>query len=333
MGGLWQAMLRPMRIGPERMDWRRLGMNLRERDDQERVERICEVVAGGFNEMITGAGDEDWWRYCEQVEPHYRPFAREGAARGFLLRHKFSGGPKRFEQDMVGAHPEGTYMFYVGTGFWYAMRNKRAGAMDGLTGDWDPMYRMLCYDGYGFKHGFFDYEHIQQLARKWSSLRGYGRRAMLQGVGRSMWFRFMRDPEKLVSEIKAHEELMQGDVTAGLGLASVFVHLNHLEPVWELAGAIPRSFKRDFSLGMAFAFRCRQMNDEAYFDECVGKLSAERQKAIRASLAECARLEQGLRERREPNSYGAWREQLTKWMEKNVRYPLEGLSEECTEAA
>ncbi|UCG34272.1 MAG: DUF1702 family protein [Phycisphaerales bacterium] len=315
------------------MDWRRLGMQLRERDDQERVERICEAVSGGFNAMICGEGEDDWWSHCEQVERHYRPFAREGAALGYALRYPFAGGRLRFERRMVQRHPQGAYMYYVGAGFWHGMRNKRAGALERRAAAWDPMYRLLCYDGYGFKHGFFDYPRIHSVARGWASLQGYGKRAALQGVGRSLWFRFMRDPGQLVKEIRRFEEVLQGDVTAGLGLAAAFVHLDHLDPVWELAPEIPRSAKRDFSLGMAFAFRCRQMSDEGYYEECLLKLSAERQEAVRASLAECVRLEQQLRERREPNAYGAWREQLTRWMEKHVRYPLEGLSEERTEAA
>jgi hypothetical protein len=333
MAGLWHILLRPMRIGPERMDWRRLGMQLRDRDDQERVERVCAAVAAGFNAMICEAGEEDWWSHCEQVERHYRPFAREGAALGYTLRHPFAGGRLRFERRMVQSHPQGAYMYYVGAGFWHGMRNKRAGTLQRRTAGWDPMYRLLCYDGYGFKYGFFDYPRIHGVARRWASMRGYGRRAALQGVGRSLWFRFMGDSERLVKEIQNFEEVLQGDLAAGLGLAAAFVHLDHLDPVWELAPEIPRAAKRDFSLGMAFAFRCRQMNDETYFEECLSKLPSERQEAVRGSLAECVRLEQQLRERREPNSYGAWREQLTRWMDKHVRYPLERLSEERTEAA
>ncbi len=92
MAGLWPLMLRPFRIRPSLMRWDRLGMRLSERADQERVERICEAVAGGFNAMICGAGPDGWVRYCEELEVHFRPFAHEGAAMGFSLRHPTAGG-------------------------------------------------------------------------------------------------------------------------------------------------------------------------------------------------------------------------------------------------
>jgi hypothetical protein len=323
MGKLWRTMLRPLRIKPERMNWRRLGMQLAGRDDQERVERICEAVAGGFNAMISCPGEEDWAAYCDGLEVHYRPFAREGAAMGYLLRHPLGAGRKRFERAVVQAHPEGTYMHYVGVGLWHGMRSEKAGRLEKCTADWDPMYRMLCYDGFGFKSGFFDYGSIHERATRFRSLEGYRGRAALQGVGRSLWFRFMNNPERLVSEIRGFGEEARADLAGGLGLASVFVHVDKLEPVWELAGEVPGEWRGQFQLGMAFAFRARELNDPDYFEECLSKLGDARREGIRAALGECVRIEGEIRSRREEDGYRLWRERLSGWMEENLSYPLE----------
>ena len=315
------------------MRWDRLGMRLRTRNDQQRVETVCEVVAGGFNAMICGPDDQSWWDYCQGLEPHWQPFAREGASMGYALRHVLGPGRGRFEQNVVRAHPEGTYMYYVGRGLWHGMRYGKTARLDRETETLDAMYGMLCYDGFGFKYGFFDYGKILGLTERLMGLAGYRRRAAMQGIGRTLWFQFMNDADRLVAEIRRFDPRAHADLAAGLGLASVFVHTNALEAVWSLAASMPEAWRSDFQLGLSFGLRAREMNGPAYFEECLTRIPQARRKGIRQAMRECDRIEREVRASGQADGYRLWREGLTEWMDNNLKYPMEALTGESVEAA
>ena len=308
-------------------------MRLSERADQERVERICEAVAGGFNAMICGAGPDGWVEYGEGLEVHFRPFAHEGAAMGFSLRHPTVAGRKRFEIATVAAHPSYKYLYYVGLGLWHGYRHGRSDRLDAALRGLDPMYRMLAYDGFGFRYGFFDYEGIENHAVRLAGLAGYRGRAAMQGVGRSLWFRFMNDADRLIEEISRFDASVRADLAGGLGLAATFVDADRPERVWALAKRVPQEWQSDFQLGMSFAYRARQLNDATYFESCVSRLPTAAERGVRRSLEACDRIEGAVRAEELENGYGRWRDGLSEWINKNLTYPLESSRSEQTEAA
>jgi hypothetical protein len=322
MGDVWPWLLRAVQIRPGVMRPERLGLCLRTAEDRERVEGVCSAVAGGFN-AVTGGSGERWVDFCAGLEPHFRPFAQEAVAMGLPLRLGMRFTPQRFEHDLVGRFAANTYLYYVGLGFWYALSGGRDQRLNRVTQPLNRMYRYLCWDGFGFKYGFFDYAHRFERVERLIRLDGYRAHAAMQGVGRSMWFRFMGDAERLVAEIRRFPDAFRGDLAGGLGLASVFVDTDRLGRVWDLAGQIPPQWRSEFQQGMVFALCARKMTDPQYFAECLAKLPAHRAAGARRATSQCDAIEADLRARGVWHAYRLWRESLAVWLDANLRYPLE----------
>ena len=155
--GWWRLAFAVVAIRRSRMTIEHLGFRVTLPDQVERVNGILDSFAGGFNAMIAWPSFSGWARYCDSLPVVYRPFAHEGAAMGYCLRRLFRYSPTEFEERIVRARPQFRYLSYVGLGFWSGMRGhdptRLARIVDGL----DTLHGYLCYDGYGFKHGFFDY--------------------------------------------------------------------------------------------------------------------------------------------------------------------------------
>jgi hypothetical protein len=243
--GWWRLAFAVFRIGSGRLTVRKLGLLVSAPADVERVNTLLRSFAGGFNAMISRPSSKAWRSYCDSLPVLFEPFANEGAAMGFTLRRLFRYSAATFEDQIARAQPGFRYLYYVGLGFWSGMRNhdpqRLARIVDGL----DPMYRYLCYDGYGFKHAFFDPGKSPQGLGRLAVLEGYSRNAAYQGVGRAVFFMFMDRPDRMV-------EYMEGlgvhgaDAAAGLGLAAVFVNPDRLEVARKLAVELPDRWRDHF---------------------------------------------------------------------------------------
>ncbi|UCE58276.1 MAG: DUF1702 family protein [Phycisphaerales bacterium] len=334
--GWWRRLFAAFAIRPAEMTVERLGLLVATSQDTERVNTILRSFAGGFNAMITRASVAASHAYSDSLPVFYRPFAEEGLAMGYTLRHLFRYNPTSFELNLVKARPHYRYLYYVGLGFWSGMRNHSAERVARLTEGLDPLHRYLCFDGYGFKHAFFDYPKDPQILRRLDALEGYVRKAAYQGVGRGMWFLFAGHPEVLIEHIAKLGE-HAGDGAAGLGLASVFVNPDRLEVAQELGKALPAEWHNDYHLGMCFGLKARALNDLDHFQQGVGRLPRAVQDAVYASIRECDRVELLIRSEGEEDGYRRWRGRVTAWMAENIEYPLAGIvqseSERLEEAA
>jgi len=88
--------------------------------------------------------------------------------------------------------PAFLYLYYVGLGFWYGIRHPRDPALlERLHPHLDPMYLPLCYDGFGFKVGFFDHVRNPEARRRLDRCPGEYLSAAHQGFGRSLFFVYM----------------------------------------------------------------------------------------------------------------------------------------------
>ena len=172
-------------IRRRQMTIERLGFAVRSRPDVERVNGILDSFSGGFNAMICRPSASGWVRYCDSLPVVYRPFAHEGAAMGHTLRRLFRYRPAVFEEQIVKPRPEFRHLYYVGLGFWSGLRHHDPQRLTDMVGDLDPVHGYLCYDGYGFKHGFFDYLNDPRCLGRLDLFEGYAKNVAYQGVGRS----------------------------------------------------------------------------------------------------------------------------------------------------
>ncbi len=320
--GWWRKVFLPFCIRPSRMTVRRLGLQVTDPDDIERVDSILESFAGGFNQMIAGRSESDWNSYCESQSAFLRPFAEEGAAMGYTVRRLFRYDPADFESRIIKPRPGFRYLYYVGLGFWSGMRKHSARRVAQIVKGLDPLHSYLCYDGYGFKRAFFDYPHNRDALNVLNAFDGYARNAAYQGVGRALHFLFMGRWDLVIERIAAMGDHAI-DAAAGVGLAAAFVNPDRLEREFDLGRQLPEEWQPHFHLGLCFGLKARSINDLDEFDRNLALLPPDTQQAIRASIRECDRVELLVRADGQPDAYRRWRERVTGWMTANIEFPLQ----------
>ena len=319
--GWWRYAFLPWTIRTNRMTVRRLGLQVFDHADVQRVDSILAGFAGGFNHMIARSAPNAWEVYCASLPALLRPFAHEGAAMGYTVRRLFRYDPQKFESRIVRPRPEFRYLYYVGLGFWSGMRNHDARRVERVADGLDPLHRYLCFDGYGFKHAFFDYPRDASSLRRLDSLTGYARNAAYQGVGRAFYFLFMGRPDVLIERVRSFGDHAV-EIAAGAGLAAAFVNPDRLDRARELARMLPAEWQPYFHLGLCFGLKARSINDLDQFERDIASQSAAVQDAIRASVRECDRIELLVRADGEPDAYRRWRQRVTDWMAANIEFPL-----------
>ncbi|MGB2986242.1 MAG: DUF1702 family protein [Phycisphaerae bacterium] len=321
--GFWRLAFAAFAIPSDRMTVDRLGLLVESPEDVERVNTILQSFAGGFNAMIAAPAASVWQHYCDSLPVLCRPFAHEGAAMGFTLRNLFQYDPTEFEDRIVKPRPGFRYLYYVGLGFWSGMRNHDARRLSHIIDGLDPLHSFLCYDGYGFKHAFFDYPKNPESLRRLDALDGYARNGAYQGVGRAFFFLFMARPEVLVEHISKLGDYAM-DTAAGAGLASVFVFPDRLEVAQELGNKLPQEWHDHFHLGMCFGLKARSINDVDQFERDMARADTATRDAVYASIRECDRVELQVRSEQREDGYRRWRERVTEWMADHIKYPMAG---------
>lgn len=333
--GWWRIALLPFRIRPEAMTVDRLGLSVAD-EHVPRINSVLESFAGGFNRMLAAPSASAWERYCDSLPALCRPFAHEGAAMGYTVRRLFRYDPVDFERRVVKRHPGFCYLHYVGLGFWSGMRNHDPRRLARVVRGLDPLHGFLCYDGYGFKHGFFDYPKDPTALGRLDLLEGYARNAAYQGVGRALFFYHMQELDVLIDRLDGLG-VHAADAAAGVGLAAVFIFHDRLEFALEVAGAMPERWHSQVHLGMCFGLKARSINDAEQFERDVAGQAPPVQQAIRTTVGECDRIETELRSQRAEDGYRRWRHLVTQWMADHVDYPLAAVRTEpaglCRQAA
>lgn len=324
--GLWRLAFAAFCIPSRQMSVKRLGLHVEAPADVERVNTLLQSFAGGFNKTIVAPLASEWRAYCDSRPVLYRPFAHEGAAMGYTLRHLFRFDPAEFEEELVKPRPEFRYLHYVGLGFWWAMRKYDAARVQRGVHGLDPLHRYLCYDGYGFKHAFFDYPKNPEVLRRLDAFEGYARNSAYQGVGRAFFFLYMARPDLLIEHLDKLGQHAE-DAVAGVGLAAVFVNPDRLEQAQKLGAGLPASWHPHYHLGMCFGLKARSINDVEQFERDMAQAEKPVQDAVCASVRECDRVELQVRAEQRDDGYRKWRMRVTSWMADHVEYPMAGVTE------
>ena len=319
--GWWRLAFVVFRIRAGSMTVDRLGLAVSAPEDVQRVNAVLGSFAGGFNAMITSPRASGWRRYCDSRPALYAPFAHEGAAMGFVPRRLLRYRPADFEASVVKPRPGMRYLYYVGLGFWSGMRNHSPQRLARVVRGLDPLHSYLCYDGYGFKHGFFDYPRDPRSLDRLEALEGYARNAACQGVGRAFFFLFVERSDLLI-EHAGRLGAYAGDVAAGMGLASVFVFPDRLEVAQRLATDLPQEWHDEFHLGMCFGLKARSISAPEQFEGYLQRAAPAVRDAVWASIRECDRVELQVRAEGCDDAYRQWRRRVAAWMAEHIEYPL-----------
>lgn len=322
--GAWRHAMRPFALRPSRMTVQRLRLCVSDPADVQRVNTILASFAEGFNAMIARPAADAWQRYCDARPALFEPFAHEGAAMGYTVRKLMRYRPAEFERRIVKPRPEMRYLYYVGLGFWSGIRGHSPRRVDRIVEGLDPLHRYLCYDGYGFKHAFFDFPKKPDALRRLDGLSGYARSAAYQGVGRALWFLYLDRPDLLIEKMRGLGDHAI-DAAAGAGLASVFVFPDRIEVAQRLGRQLPVEWRDHFHLGMCFALKARSINDQDQFERWLAGAPQPVRDAAYASIRECDRIELLVRSEPGGDGYRQWRARVTDWMSDHIVFPMAGL--------
>ncbi len=220
------------------------------------IEKIGRSFLAGYHAALEQSRPEGLVPRLEATDADYRGFTFEGAAMALtLLDVLLPGHPRRLRDFLAGAGGDHVYMAHVGAG-WAMARLPFGGPR--LFRRLDPLLRWLALDGYGFHQGYFHWpravEDRQQIPRR---VKGYGRRAFDQGLGRSLWFVDGAGVRRIPRTIATFPAARHADLWSGVGLACAYAGGVDAESVESLRQA-GDAFTAELAQGAAFAAKARQ---------------------------------------------------------------------------
>lgn len=222
---------------------------------REHIETVGRSFLAGYHSALDGAGGAALVSRLEETEIGYRGFTYEGAAMGLALLDAMTPWRRdRLRSFLAGRGGDHVYMAHVGAGWAIA---RLPFGMAGILSRLDPLLRWLAYDGYGFHQGYFDWPHAVEGRRDVPRrVRGYGRRAFDQGLGRSLWFVDGADALRIPRTIAAFPEARRPDLWSGVGLAATYAG-GVEEAAMAALRDTGRGFEAELAQGAAFAAKAR----------------------------------------------------------------------------
>jgi len=273
-----------------------------------RTTDIANTFLAGYNLLAAGAGVAEARARSAEVPRYFRPFFFEGASMGYgplVLRTGGGlGGFKEFARELC---PATLYQNYVGLGWWLGTFYRgRTGRVARVVGGLDERYRLLCYEGIGFRQGFMS---AGRRVTATDIRRGDVPATHLwyQGYGRSLWFVHMGDAAGASRSILRVPAAYRGDSFSGLGTGVAFSWLDRVEDYERFHRAVPADFRPEFEQGMAFGWEARQLADRELFDEHVGRLPEALVRVVDQRVAEVQRVRDELAAGRSNDFYNDWR--------------------------
>jgi hypothetical protein len=302
---LLEPLLLPLlRRDPAEIARRARSFRIEREDKRGMVDRLGRAFLGGYNAMLARGAPGGVAAEGRRVESHYRPFFFEGAATGYVARSIVtrSCSPARAEADLLGMEPAFRYLYYVGLGLGYGFRHAaRPEALLELEARVDPLYLPLCFDGWGFKLGFFDFPRRPGVLARLARVPAEQRFAAYQGFGRALYFVYMDDPRGF-GEVRSALGAAHGDdLEFGRSLARGFTGVD--EPDELVRWVDSAGDERDRAprlLGITWALTARRMNDAPYFAACMARAAPPNRERLERLPAACER------EREAASNYADW---------------------------
>lgn len=264
-----------LRQRPERLDPRIDAFPVADEWSRERVRAIVRAFLRGYNAMAVARAPDDVHGALAGVDPYFRAFGYEGAAMGFgpwALRRRV--GYDAFEATAAALSPATVYQNYVGWGWWLGLWYRaRPTALARRVDRLHPLYRVLVYEGMGFRAGFMSGGDPRVL-RRFAAFGAAARHVGHQGFGRSLWFSRMGDPEGAGRVIETLHPDVRGDAYSGLGLGCAYSWLDRAGELPGIADGIPAAHRDDFMQGAAFGWEARKRSSPELFDRLTAGLPA-----------------------------------------------------------
>ncbi len=244
------------------------GISLAEPRCRERCQGVLRAFFTGFDAAVRRPRALDG--IAEQVAPLYHPFYHEGAAMGYGFgRFLRLGAIAPFSERMARADDPFLFLRLVGLGFRLGFTSSPQGVSRAAR-----RFRNLgplVHDGYGFQAGFFRWRgSAAATAMRLEGFSGFEKLSALNGLGRSLWFRFMDAPER---GFAAARQCFDGalPLLGGLGLAAVFTFPDELGRGYGALQLLDGEERAAFQKGMRIALYVRDQNRSTFLQELLSR--------------------------------------------------------------
>lgn len=283
--------------------------------DIERSWQVFEPVARTLVDSFTDALDDS--RHdrlvprLDAVAPELRGIAYEGAGMGLMLLDSLLPGSSRLPRFLHG--PGARYRGLIAIGAGLVLPRVPVSVHRFLSRQ-DPFLRWLVMDGYGFHDGFFRWRTAVEAQERPRAVRGYGRRAYDQGIGRSLWFATGADVDRITGTLERFPVDRQRDLWSGIGLACAYaagvLDRTAIRTLAEASGP----FVAEMAVGAAVAstFRAQSGMPAAHTDLACAELWGATAEQVGELAREASRRPDGPRV---APAYSQWRERLRRtWL-------------------
>jgi len=278
----------------------------------QRTTDIANTFLAGYNILAEGGTPWQVRSQADSVPRYFQPFFYEGAAMGFGPFSWHTGcGTGAFESFANSLSPATVYQNYVGFGWWLGTIYHRwprriARIVSGL----DSRYRLLCYEGIGFRSGFMS---AGRRATATDVRPGdvAATHVWYQGYGRGLWFVYMGDIAAAACAATMVGPQYVSDCVSGLGVGVAFSYLDRITGLEHICREIPSGLLAEFEQGLSFGWEARQLADGDLFGQYMAVLTRELRAQVERRVADVHRVRDGLlRQGDETDFYYRWRRGL-----------------------
>jgi hypothetical protein len=288
------------------------GFHFADQAAARRTSDIATTFLTGYNILAKGGTREQVRSRADGVPPYFRAFFYEGAAMGFGPFSWHTGcGLGMFESFARELSPGTVYQNYVGFGWWLAtVYGRRPRHIARVVSGLDFRYRLLCYEGIGFRSGFMS---AGRRVNPTGVAPGDTPAAHVwyQGHGRSLWFVYMGDIAAAVRAATSVSAPYAGDCVSGLGIGVAFSYLDRMADLEPICREIPAGLLAEFEQGLSFGWEARQLADRQLFDRHTAVLSPRLRERVDQRVADVQQVRDGLlRDGDEAGFYDRWRRAL-----------------------
>lgn len=288
-------------------------------DDIDQSWRVFEPVAStlvdSFYATVDTSRHDRLVPQLDAVAPELRGIAYEGAGMGLMLLDSMLPGRARLARFLHGPGARYRGLVAIGAGLVLPRVPVPVGR---FLARQDPFLRWLVMDGYGFHDGFFRWRAAVEAQHRPRAVRGYGRRAYDQGIGRSLWFATGANVERITATLARFPVDRRRDLWGGIGLACAYAAgvLDRLA-IRTLADAAG-PFASHMAVGAAVAstFRAQSGMPAPHTDLACAELWGAGAEQVAETARDASRRPVGPRLL---PTYGQWREQLRQaWLRRPV---------------
>lgn len=191
--------------------------------------------------------------YLENTSTEFRSVAYEGAAMAIAQKDFLTGNTSFNWNQLVSAAGNQSGHVHVGLGWAVAATpNVELSFINTIH----PMMQFRIWDGCGYYKGVFKHRMAVKNQLRPEFLKTKDFQAFDQGLGRSLWYCFKGDIEKVAQVIQNFSVSRHADLWRGVGIASVYVG-GCDESTFQSLSTYAGKFNNQLAIGVSMVARSR----------------------------------------------------------------------------